>query len=255
MSVSAFIPVPKNLTTRCLYGNPVCSLITANDAAQEGGHNVMTISWLTAIDNHGLFFLSLNAKRHSARNVLRERAFTLSVYSEAQRSTALACGASHGTGVEGGKLAAIGVPLLAPGGGDAGAAGGLPVLAHSPAHLQCSLLSVLAPVQEAALEETGKGACAGGNGGRGGGADAGAAPPTLQGHLALLCRVDAAWVMEGYWSSGKILSPTQPGLPRLLSFLGSGIFAAQQTLEGVPKGGSGKGRAAAGGEEGGGVEE
>ena len=248
-SPSAFIPVPKNLTTRLLYANPVCALITANDAAQEGGHNVMTISWLTAIDNHGLFFLSLNAKRHSARNVLRERAFTLSVYSEAQRSTALACGASHGTGVAGGKLAAIGMPVHAPGGGDANAACGLPVLAHSPAHLQCSLLSVLAPQQEVPLEEPVRGA-AGECVRISSEADAGSSAPfTIQGHLALLCRVDLAWVMEGYWSSGKILSPTLPSLPRPLSFLGSGIFAAQQTLEGVPKGGGGKDRAAGGAEE------
>jgi flavin reductase (DIM6/NTAB) family NADH-FMN oxidoreductase RutF len=227
----AFFPVPKHLHTRLLYANPCCALITANSAAAEGGHNAMCISWLTAIDNHGLFFLSINALRHSAANVLRERAFSLSVLSEAQRGDALACGGSHGTGVAGGKLAALGLPLAALGGGAwaggaAGAAGAapaaaaaaLPVLAASPAHLQCCLVSQLAPSSE------------------GGG---GSSAPTLQGHLALLCRIEGAWVQEGYWAKHKLLSPTHPGLPRLLCFLGSGVFAAVQQLEG---GGGGRGR-------------
>ena len=236
------LPVPKHLHTRLLYANPCCALVTANAPAAaggEGGFNAMCISWLTPIDNHGLVMLSLNAARHSAGNVLRERQFTLSVLTEAQRGDALACGGSHGTGVAGGKLAALGLPLVALGGapweaaaGGAAAGGGssagLPVLAASPAHLHCRLLSLLAPSE----------AQGGGDGGGGGGA------PTLQGHLALLCRVEGAWVKEAYWGKHKLLTPA-PGLPRLLCFLGSGVFAAMQELEGGGGGGGGK-RAAAG---------
>ena len=240
------LPVPKHLHTRLLYANPCCALITANDPAAEGGHNAMCISWLTPVDNHGLVMLSLNAGRHSAGNVLRERRFTLSVLCEAQREAALACGGSHGTGVAGGKLAALGLPLAALGGGpwEAGGSGAaLPVLAGSPAHLHCRLLSLLAPTEGREGEGSGGGGGGGGGGGAAGASSSGAAP-TLQGHLALLCRVEGAWVKEAYWGKHKLLTPA-PGLPRLLCFLGSGVFAAMQELEGGG-GGGGSRRAAAG---------
>jgi flavin reductase (DIM6/NTAB) family NADH-FMN oxidoreductase RutF len=203
---AAYVPVPRHLTTRLLYPNPCCALVTANDEATLGGHNVMTITWLTPVDNLGLVFLSLNASRHSAGNVLRERGFSLSVLTEAQRSVALACGSVHGTAMQGGKLAALQLSTHVPEGG------GLPVLADSPAHLWCSVVSVLAPSEQ--------------------GAPAAGAPlpPTIKGHLALLCLIDRARVRQEYWATGKLLTPAAPGLPRLLCFLGSGVFAAMEEV-------------------------
>lgn len=216
-SSDAYVPVPRHLTTRLLYPNPACALVTANDPGTLGGHNVMTITWLTPVDNLGLLFLSLNASRHSAGNVLRERGFTLSVLTEAQRSVALACGSVHGTAMQGGKLAALQLRTHVPEGG------GLPVLADSPAHLWCSVVSVLAPSEQGA-----------GAAGSGAGAPL---PPTIKGHLALLCVIDRASVRADYWATGKLLTPSAPGLPRLLCFLGSGVFAAMEEVRAEGEGG------------------
>ena len=205
----AFLPVPARMLSRLLYPNPVCALITAN-APALGGHNVMTVSWLTAADNDGGFLVSLNAARHSAANVLRERAFTLSPYSEAQRAAALAAGGCHGTALAGGKLAALALPVLACGGGALaeGAGGALPVLARSPAHMRCRVAELL---REA------------------------------NGHLLLLCQVEAAWVRAGYWQRGKLFAPATAAQPRLLSFLGSRTFAVLAAEEEGGGGGGGGG--------------
>lgn len=58
--------VPSHLAGRLLFANPVCFLVTQNS---DGGHNVMTISWLTPVDNRGNFVLSMNSNRHSLRNL------------------------------------------------------------------------------------------------------------------------------------------------------------------------------------------
>ena len=42
------IKVPKHLTSRLLYSNPVCLLTTKTTEAS----NVMTITWLTCLNNH-----------------------------------------------------------------------------------------------------------------------------------------------------------------------------------------------------------
>eukprot|EP01050_Picozoa_sp_SAG11_P011243 SAG11_NODE_1178_length_5598_cov_4.168394_2_plen_194_part_00 len=44
---------------------------TGSAAALQGGANVMTISWLTALNNGALALLSMNAKRHSAAKLQR----------------------------------------------------------------------------------------------------------------------------------------------------------------------------------------
>lgn len=58
------VVVPKHLLSRLLYTNPVC-LLTSHDPATRR-RNVMTISWLTAINNQGGFICSMNAKRATA---------------------------------------------------------------------------------------------------------------------------------------------------------------------------------------------
>ena len=49
--------------SRLLYPNPVCFL----SSWAGGRRNLMTISWLTAVDNEGRFVLSMNQRRHTAR--------------------------------------------------------------------------------------------------------------------------------------------------------------------------------------------
>ena len=64
---------PKEFS-RLLYPNPVCFLCTPSlkeDQAAKEEHdyheNVMTLSWLTAINNEGCFVMSLNRRRATAR--------------------------------------------------------------------------------------------------------------------------------------------------------------------------------------------
>jgi flavin reductase (DIM6/NTAB) family NADH-FMN oxidoreductase RutF len=74
----AYTRVPPHLAARLLYPNPVCFLVTAevgeggagSSSVGGAGHNAMVISWLTAVDNAGHFVMSVNAGRHTARNLL-----------------------------------------------------------------------------------------------------------------------------------------------------------------------------------------
>ena len=84
------VDVEPHLRSRLLYTNPVCLLSTLPGlvrTSSTGGSspaptkaaasdesmfrpNVMTISWLTALDNRGTFVMSMNQNRHSARLLL-----------------------------------------------------------------------------------------------------------------------------------------------------------------------------------------
>ncbi|CAJ1965465.1 unnamed protein product [Cylindrotheca closterium] len=75
--------------SRLLYPNPVCFLCTAtatnrnkrssspNNLSSEDAspnifrRNVMVISWLSPVDNDGFFVMSVNARRHSIKHLLR----------------------------------------------------------------------------------------------------------------------------------------------------------------------------------------
>ena len=80
--------------SRVLYTNPVCLLGTRNET--EGSFNFMTVSWLTATDNRGGVFLSLNSKRHSVLNIRRDGAFTLSVATRGMEELLLRVGSCSG---------------------------------------------------------------------------------------------------------------------------------------------------------------
>jgi hypothetical protein len=186
----------------------------------------MTVSWLTPLDNHQLFLLSLNAKRHTLANLRARPSFILCPYVEGMEPLALACGASSGSGAPaGGKLAALGARLCAPGGAAAAASpsvAGLPALADSPAHLVCRVLG-----------EAGLAAAAGGGGGGAGSPLAGPAGASaaaeeeggLKGHVALVCQVEEAFVAARYWVEGKVFAAPS-GAPRPLAFAGSKVFVA-----------------------------
>ena len=87
--------VPSHLASRLLYTNPVCFLAVplpetqVNHGMDDGTlpHcpcNMMTISWLTATDNKGNFFMSMNKSRASSDFVQRSthQVFSLSVACE-----------------------------------------------------------------------------------------------------------------------------------------------------------------------------
>lgn len=160
--------------------------------------------------------MSLNTARHSRSNLTAGAAFTLSAYAEGLEAAALAAGGGGGGragaatwAAQGGKVASLGLEMCACGGGGGGggstasaaAADALPALAHSPAHLRCTVISELLP------ERGGAGA--------------------LRGHALLLARIDEAFVDLRYWRDGKVFGASGD-LPRLLAFAGSGSFVRME---------------------------
>jgi flavin reductase (DIM6/NTAB) family NADH-FMN oxidoreductase RutF len=81
-----------------LYPNPVCFLCTPSDEEQDYQENVMTISWLTAINNDGCFVMSLNRRRDTSRymEVGTGRDFCLCVPTAGMESLVLAVGGTSG---------------------------------------------------------------------------------------------------------------------------------------------------------------
>ena len=250
-------PVPRHLHSRLLYTNPVCVLLSANQppAAAESvtdsssAYNCMTVSWLTPVDNSGMFCMSLKSSRHTTGNLLRDGRFTLSPACEGMEPLLLRLGSSSGrAGVR--KVEACGVQL-APLGVVAAAADAaachapgvawrghpLPAIAHAPAHLLCSVVRVLlgeesslrtveSPVDDLSERPAKRAA-------RGGAADDVRERPghTLEspGHTLFLCAVDAAWVAPAYWHRGKIFGGEQ-GTPGILAFAGSKQFVTMTLL-------------------------
>lgn len=223
-----FYRVTSGTPVRVLFTNPCCALITQN---YDGTFNGMTVSWLTATDNHASFVMSLHHSRHTRANLARDGHFSLSVAVEGMESTLLALGGESGKDEAaggGGKLARLGPALVATVPEDAAqkpkrrarvddawlAARALPALAASPARLLCRVR----------CELTGEGAA-------GAGAGVGAAP-TAMGQSLLLCEILEIYVRRDHWVQNKIFVTPQ-GAPRLLCFQGSGVFAAIET-RGLP---------------------
>jgi flavin reductase (DIM6/NTAB) family NADH-FMN oxidoreductase RutF len=110
----------KNLLSRLLYPNPVCLLTVKVENDTVAGvktydRNVMTMSWLTPIDNYGNFICSINKKRHSADLVLKARKFVLNVPVHGQESMILSVGSISGR--LGDKFDILGLPATVPGSG------------------------------------------------------------------------------------------------------------------------------------------
>jgi flavin reductase (DIM6/NTAB) family NADH-FMN oxidoreductase RutF len=92
--------------SRLLYPNPVCLLCTRNITSKDGGttasaqqanDNVMTISWLTATNNHGRFMMSLNRRRHTANYLgSKDQDFCLCVPIAGMEDLVLAVGSTSG---------------------------------------------------------------------------------------------------------------------------------------------------------------
>mmetsp|Transcript_9356 Transcript_9356/g.9172 ORF Transcript_9356/g.9172 Transcript_9356/m.9172 type:complete len:432 (+) Transcript_9356:107-1402(+) len=97
--------------SRLLYPNPVCFLTTIDyknvaqieeskrltDSNKKiGGLNVMTLSWITPVNNYGGFAFAIHKTRFSAANLLTSKKFTLSVATAQSKELVLAVGKSSG---------------------------------------------------------------------------------------------------------------------------------------------------------------
>ena len=74
----------------------------------------MTISWLSPIDNDGRFFLSMNARRHTARLLAAHPFLVLSVACAGLEPLLLRVGGCTGARIPD-KPTTLGVPLCRPG--------------------------------------------------------------------------------------------------------------------------------------------
>ncbi|KAI8837012.1 hypothetical protein BJ741DRAFT_604778 [Chytriomyces cf. hyalinus JEL632] len=242
------------MLSRMLYANPVCLLTTtsiptpatilppANEPAQPSlpETNVMTISWLTAIDNSGHFIASMNKGRYSAELLLSRihgldysnAFFTLSVPVHGSEKLVVDIGSCSGRTTKD-KLKTLGIKTCSPGWksfqaptatedvstADRGPKRsrkkedfadeafsrkhGLVAISQSVAHLICRVDEI----QE------------------------------RHGHLILHCVIGAAFCKSEYWN-GKNFAPIRNPVtgvtpPPYLTFLGTKVFAAAAPFEAV----------------------
>ena len=228
------------LRSRLLYANPVCFLTTVD--LERRRRNAMVVSWLTPINNHGVFVMAINKQRHSASLIQARRTFGLSPATAGTEDLLLAIGRSHGHLCD--KFATIGglkacaldnAPLSAPttsrpagnpfaaleaegsdGEGEEGAeaeggAGGGGVepslreeagVVGGAAHLECRVLSVADSVE----------------GGEGDEGEEGRSH-----HHLVTAKVVRAFASPEYWDGKHFAARGEA--PPCLSFLGSQAFA------------------------------
>ena len=183
--------------SRLLYTNPVC-ILSSCDA--ELHRNLMTISWLTPIDNHGRMICSINKRRHSAAGVLAHKTFVLNVPSAELAQTVLEVGGCSGAEVD--KLerfsSALGgccypgwKPLIWPP-EDLECQPPVFALAGCVAHL---VIQVQADLTSSSAQDA---------------------------HHILSCTTLRAYVRSSYWD-GKIFCPRESAAP-YLTFFGSQTF-------------------------------
>lgn len=195
--------------------------------------NAMVISWLTCIDNNGLFLMSVNQSRHTTANLMRCPRFTLSVAVEGMEplllriaekregggilhkhltsgiggGTAIVRTADHESQPRNiGKCAERGIPMV-PTAWQHEHLIWPHAVSASPTHIACQVVQLLAPAAMPVSSRTGKGS-------------------TL-GHNIFLCRIQHACIAPLYWDAKTYALPKgSAAWPRILTFLGSGRFGA-----------------------------
>jgi len=93
--MSNVVIVPLHLVCRLLYTNPVC-LLSVVDLPQRKA-NVMTVSWLSPINNKGGFVMSLHKKRYTAHLLKTDGLFVLSVPVKGMEELVLSIGGISGS--------------------------------------------------------------------------------------------------------------------------------------------------------------
>eukprot|EP00005_Dracoamoeba_jomungandri_P007268 CAMPEP_0174263096 /NCGR_PEP_ID=MMETSP0439-20130205/17128_1 /TAXON_ID=0 /ORGANISM="Stereomyxa ramosa, Strain Chinc5" /LENGTH=304 /DNA_ID=CAMNT_0015348243 /DNA_START=54 /DNA_END=965 /DNA_ORIENTATION=+ len=108
---SAYCEVKKGMLMRLLYTNPVCLMTTYNPVSDE--YNIMPITWITSINNHGVFFCSMNQRRHTCSQLQANPYFVLNVPVEGMEEVVRKLGGCSGREVN--KLSHFQLPICHPG--------------------------------------------------------------------------------------------------------------------------------------------
>ena len=218
---AAWVDVPKHMLMRILFPNPVCALTTRG---AEGRFNVMTISWLTAVNNSGMFLLSMNQKRHSFGNITKgDRGFTLGVPVAGMEDTLLAIGGCSGANVD--KIKELELDLVRPWAIAAASAEtkttGRPAKRPRADTAQVSKKERRRRELEWAGELRSVGGCVAYLGARVVSATLDG-PGSVPGHAILLCKAVCGRARADYWD-GRCFGGRE-GVPPILTFLGTKTF-------------------------------
>ena len=186
--------------SRLLYTNPVCILSSCDERLRR---NLMTISWLTPIDNHGRLICSINKRRHSASGILAQRLFVLNVPSAELAQTVLEVGGSSGEVVD--KIECFSSAL-----GGCCSPGWKPLdwpPQVSPESPESPVFALYGCVAHLVIQVH---------------ADL-TASSGQDAHYILSCSILHAYVRASYWD-GKIFCPRHKGTVPYLTFFGSQTF-------------------------------
>eukprot|EP01041_Mallomonas_annulata_P012777 gene12777-26940_t len=124
--------VDKNRLSRLLYTNPVC-ILSIPSYGESCKPNIMTISWLSPINNHGTISLSMNRKRYTAtclQHAIRQELsphFVLNVPVAGMESLLVKIGSVSGANVD--KIRELDIKTCYP--------GWIPIPTHIPIIPSC----------------------------------------------------------------------------------------------------------------------
>ena len=232
--------LPKHLYSRVLYANPVCFLTVHDPSASVRKHrcNVMTISWLTAVNNRGGVFLSMNSKRHTASFLSRGCEYIcLSVATKGHEDLLISIGGCTGAEVD--KFELLSIPTCRPGCWSECVKSENETCGEGSETLSRKRIKVQKQksVKQLAKEELERARDA---------AVAIDGPtaahvllkitkvlPEDDGHLSVFATISGAWVRNEYWKSPdgkKVFAPATSNAPPTLSFCGSKVFCEKSRI-------------------------
>ncbi|KAE8876299.1 hypothetical protein PF002_g26351 [Phytophthora fragariae] len=214
-----WVAVDRGMLSRLLYPNPVCLLsVRSKDGSAR---SLMTITWLTAINNQGGFICSMNATRHTAKFMNQSGAvFVLNVPVRGMEELVLAVGGSTGADMD--KFEQLNVAVCAPGGGELQSTEDATSTSDDQVETKKRKLSK----KELARQEI---------------ASAAAQSIALRdcvahllcrvetvteddGHLLLRCSQLAGWTRRSYWDGRNFIPQEGTDAEPYLTFLGSKVF-------------------------------
>lgn len=209
-----WVAVDRSMLARLLYPNPVCLLSVRSRGGS--GRNVMTITWITAINNRGGFIGSVHAARHSVQFVNHAGAiFVLNVPVRGMEDLVLAVGSCSGADTD--KFEEFGIAVCAPGGAELTEGGSEDIVktkkpkvskkelakqeisraVHQAIALRDCVAHLLCRVESVTEDD---------------------------GHLLLRCVQLSGWTRRAYWDGRNFIPHASADVEPYLTFLGSKTF-------------------------------
>ena len=198
------VQIKGNMMCRLLYPNPVC-LLTVYDRLKHKA-NVMTITWLTSIDNHGTFVCSISKRRFTSELMKVATIFVLNIPTRDTEGTILAIGSSSGRATD--KFRDLGLRMCCPGWSNGTSRGKgkrkkkgnehHDVTKHAIALRDC-IAHTVCRVRE--KQDMGQ-------------------------HWLFVCKQELAWSKKNYFADGKRFMRNSESLSPYLTFLGTQTFGS-----------------------------